>query len=107
MATSCILTEIAGERRLEIETEGRIPERDNVHRNGELAGAAACYIMHGLKIHNAHLNGAVRDMVGNLWPWAAYYWTPFDRRRDLVRAAALIVAEIERLDRTAEPTEGT
>jgi hypothetical protein len=33
------------------------------------------------------------------WPWADKDWKPKDRRRDLIRAAALIVAEIERLDR--------
>jgi len=30
--------------------------------------------------------------------WAREWWKPKDRRRDLIRAAALIVAEIERLD---------
>jgi hypothetical protein len=33
------------------------------------------------------------------------WWKPKDRRRDLVRAAALIIAEIERLDRDAEARE--
>ena len=35
------------------------------------------------------------------WPhtWDASWWKPKDRRRDLVRAGALIIAEIERLDR--------
>jgi hypothetical protein len=36
-----------------------------------------------------------------LWPWSVQWWKPKDRRRDLVRAGALIVAEIERLDRAA------
>ena len=34
-----------------------------------------------------------------LWPWAAEWWKPKDCRRNLVRAGALILAEIERLDR--------
>ena len=38
-------------------------------------------------------------MTRDLWPWAASWWKPKNRRRDLVRAAALIVAEIERIDR--------
>ena len=33
------------------------------------------------------------------WPWHRQWWKPKNARRDLVRAAALIVAEIERLDR--------
>lgn len=35
------------------------------------------------------------------WPFPPRSWKPKDRRRDLVRAAALLVAEIERLDREA------
>ena len=31
--------------------------------------------------------------------WDSEWWKPKDRRRDLIRAGALIVAEIERLDR--------
>lgn len=33
-------------------------------------------------------------------------WGLEDRRRDLVRAGALIIAEIERLDCAAEPAKG-
>jgi len=33
------------------------------------------------------------------WPWDPKWWKPKDRRRDLVRAAALIIAEIDRHDR--------
>ena len=38
------------------------------------------------------------------WPWSLDWWKPKDPRRDLVRAGALIVAEIERLDR--QPARG-
>jgi hypothetical protein len=34
-----------------------------------------------------------------MWPWSREWWKPRNSRRDLVRAAALIVAEIERVDR--------
>ena len=33
------------------------------------------------------------------WPWDAKWWKPKDRRSNLVRAGALIAAEIDRLDR--------
>lgn len=35
------------------------------------------------------------------WPWQRKWWKPKDPRRDLVRAGALIIAEIERIDRAA------
>jgi hypothetical protein len=34
-----------------------------------------------------------------LWPWDFRYWKPRGRRRNLIRAAALIIAELERMDR--------
>jgi hypothetical protein len=33
------------------------------------------------------------------WPWSQDWWKPTNPRRDLVKAGALIAAEIERLDR--------
>jgi hypothetical protein len=93
-ARATVVEEIAAERRRQIEAEGWTPEHDNQHNRGELALAAACYARHGL-------NGAHRLAVPLSWPWNDGWWKPKDRRRDLIRAAALIVAEIERLDRLA------
>jgi hypothetical protein len=41
------------------------------------------------------------------WPWAERFWkpTPDDRVRELVKAGALIAAEIDRL--TAKGSQGT
>jgi len=99
-----VLDEIAGERRRQIEVEGWTPAHDDQQYRGELAMAAAAY---------AYAAG-VEDMKrapyvgGRLaprgWPWAFEWWKPTDRRRDLIKAAALIVAEIERLDRAAQET---
>jgi len=44
-------------------------------------------------------NDDVIDLMENLWPWGKEWWKPSDRRRDLVKAGALIAAEIDRLDR--------
>ena len=40
------------------------------------------------------------------WPFAAQWWKPVSRRRSLVKAAALILAEIERLDRAEGQSNG-
>ena len=91
---SRIIEEIATERRRQIEAEGWTPEHDDSHTSGEMADAAACYAAsarwHGIK---------PLDVCPSRWPWSRDWWKPKDRRRDLIRAAALIVAEIERLDR--------
>ena len=97
-----VIEDIASERERQKTTEGWTLAHDDAHESGEMAGAAACYIMNGLRIGNEELFLCVKKMVDDLWPWAKGWWKPKDRRRDLIRAAALIVAEIERLDRKSQ-----
>lgn len=87
------LDDIAAERRRQIEVEGWAPEHDDLHRDGVLARAAACYAAPSYP-----LIGHTFLPMG--WPWEQSWWKPTTRRRDLVKAGALIVAEIERLDRS-------
>ncbi|WP_199252628.1 hypothetical protein [Chachezhania sediminis] len=97
---------IAAERRRQVEVEGWTPAHDDAHQAGELAGAAACYAMHGLSIGNMVLARNVRGMVTSLWPWAADWWKPKDPLTDLARAGALIAAEYDRQQRAALTQEG-
>jgi hypothetical protein len=80
-----VIDEIAAERHRQIEDEGWTPDHDDGHDRGELAMAAACY--------------CVPEIQEAMWPWEFKWWKRKDYRRNLIRAAALIVAEIERLDR--------
>ncbi|KVD71841.1 hypothetical protein WI89_01050 [Burkholderia ubonensis] len=84
--------DVLAERRRHVEAEGWTPERDDEHSNGELARAAACY---------AHAAGSWmgQHRMPAEWPWEREWWKPSTPRRDLVKAGALILAEIERLDR--------
>lgn len=95
-----VLAEIAEERRGQIQREGRLPADDDAYGKGELALAAGCY---ALSASGAH--GGMPCLVRFIWPWAMSWWKPKGARRDLVRAAALIVAEIERLDRAEQRSE--
>jgi hypothetical protein len=103
---------IATERRRQIEVEGWTPEHDDEHDKGELAKAAACYalrtphVIYQLRGGVAGVRGAEDWYYDRLpaWPWDGSWWKPGnDRRRQLVKAGALIVAEIERLDRAEQP----
>lgn len=96
--------DVLAERKRQVEAEGWSPEHDDEHRGGSLAMAAACYAAHD------HLPAEMRSFgnrdlgrVPELWPrsWDYTWFKPKDRRRDLVKAGALILAEIERLDRAA------
>lgn len=90
-----VITEIRAERDRQRIDEGWTPEHDDQHTRGEMALAAGCYSL------NATEERFADGVVPIFWPWAREWWKPKSRRRDLVRAAALIVAEIERLDRAA------
>jgi len=100
--------DVLAERRRQIEAEGWTPEHDDQHAAGQLAGAAACYARHvnarGWVIDTPFDTYATED-APNGWPWDESWWKPTTPRRDLVKAAALILAEIERLDRAAQKPE--
>jgi hypothetical protein len=72
---------IAAERERQKAVEGWTPEHDAQHTNGEMAVAAASY--------------ALGDST--LWPWSWAWYKPKERLDDLVRAGALIAAEIDRI----------
>jgi hypothetical protein len=86
--------DVLAERRRQIEAEGWTPKHDDEHDTGEMAEAAASYAAY-------KFNGAVPLS----WPWSAQWWKPKDRRSNLIRAGALILAEIERLDRARKITQ--
>lgn len=96
---------IAAERRRQIEKEGWLPEHDDTHVNGELAQAAAAYTLGLYAVTGAVQSGKkFLPWAKTLWPWDLKWWKPKDREHDLVKAGALIVAELERLYRAASST---
>lgn len=88
------ILDVIAERQRQQSVEGWMPEHDDEHCNGELAMAAVCYIN---ETETVNRNGG--KPWG--WPWDASWWKPNARRRNLVKAGALILAEIERIDRAA------
>ena len=106
------ITELAGERARQITEEALTPEWDDRHRPGDLALAAAAYAAFSAmenentrEHHRQSLWGFVpgfTGIIGQLWPWPAQWFKPKDRRRELVKAGALILAQLERLSREAE-----
>lgn len=82
--------DVLAERRRQIEAEGWTPAHDDAYKSLELNRAAACYISFGA------------NPVPGIWPWPREWWKPTNYRRNLVKAAALVLAEIERIDRAAD-----
>lgn len=100
-----VIDEIANERRRQADHEGWTTGHDDGHVLGEMARAAACYAL-PVAIRGFVLSQSLGSVLTVLWPstWNDHWWKPKDRRRDLIRAAALIVAEIERIDRATTVT---
>ncbi|HFQ6050307.1 TPA: hypothetical protein ACJZSU_005165, partial [Pseudomonas aeruginosa] len=90
-------------RRRQIEAEGWTPEHDDAHSHGQMARAAACYALAGSSAPN---DGTAALLVSLAWPWDEQWWKPSTARRDMVKACALALAEIERLDRAAASQGG-
>ena len=108
MALTRAAEDVLAERRRQIDVEGWTPQHDDGHYWGTLSAAAACYAVKGCA-DNIDLRSAVLSFIHTFWPWNKGYWRPTTHRRNLVKAGALILAEIERIDRTAQrdnETEG-
>ena len=88
--TSLVIDEIGSERIRQLTVENWSIAHDDEHTIGEMAMAASCYALNAAR---------TQKDGGREWPWDLAWWKPKNPRCDLIRAAALIVAEIERLDR--------
>lgn len=89
-ATTPAALDVLGERQRQQQEEGCSLAHDDAYRGEELRWAAVCYALY-MKQQNPPA----------FWPWPPECWKPRDRRANLVRAAALLIAEIERIDRDA------
>lgn len=104
MSTDRVAQELVVERKAQRRREGWSNAHDDEHDNGEMAKAAACYCLTARSPAQLQvsLKGPHQPLpIKAIWPWALRWFKPKDPRRDLVRAGALIIAEIERLDRKA------
>ena len=88
--------DVLAERKRQVMTEGWTPEHDDQHVNFEMAIAGGLYAISAVDSHHK-----LRNSAPSAWPWDRKWWKPDGPRRDLVKAGALILAEIERLDRAA------
>ncbi len=93
---------IAAERTRQIKEEGWSPQHDDQHKGAELVKAAICYAMAGVYPEGTQAADRILShTIKHWWPQelAQKWWKPKDRMRNLIRAGALIAAEIDRLAR--------
>ncbi|MDN7179055.1 hypothetical protein M0D69_13740 [Caballeronia sp. SEWSISQ10-4 2] len=92
--TSPAVVAILAERVRQVAVEGFTDEQDDKHIKGALAAAAACY---ALRTAGWHRDAEIH------WPWENDWWKPTTPRRNLEKAGALIIAELDRVIRSERP----
>ena len=91
---------IQNERIRQVSEEGYSGIHDDAHTQGELAAAAISYAMTAVDEMLPKLPAGVKLPPPPTWPFAKKDWKPADKLRNLVKAGALIAAEIDRLHRS-------
>ena len=82
---------ISAERQRQVDVEGWTVEHDASHLGGDLVAAAICYADYA-----ANLGPSISVDLHALWPWCGWWKPSDDPVRNLVKAGALIAAEIDR-----------
>lgn len=91
---------IAEKARTNREHKGYTPDHDDTHDKGELCAAAVCYLDRGWLQIQQRTPREEPSRPPFIWPFEAGAWKPSDDAiRNLIHAGALLVAEIDRLQR--------
>lgn len=97
MKLSPFMLAAIAERRRQVEAEGWTQDHDAMHPPGQLAAAGGTYALNA---------GSAARTTPHEWPWSEGWWKPSGFRRDLVKAAALIIAEGDKFDRERKRGRG-
>lgn len=92
---------VLSERLRQVAQEDYSPSHDDEHDTGEMALAAAMYATPPID----RQLGIDVDQVPWQWPWDHKHWKPGERKRELAKAGALILAELERIMRKESDDE--
>jgi hypothetical protein len=113
-----IIDEIAAERQRQRDAEGWTDKHDDAHADGSLAQAAACYAASArdhafaselMRLKPPRAGITYQDVMASMskLPWPRSWSPEWDKRekhpprRQLIIAAALCIAEVERIDRAS------
>lgn len=94
-----VIADIVAERLHQVNDHGHSAEHDDTHVNDEIAAAACFYAMPPAARDWDASGTGYGSTFGEAIAPADWTLVAGERRQDLVKAAAMLVAEIERLDR--------
>ncbi|MDQ1185948.1 hypothetical protein [Agrobacterium larrymoorei] len=99
------VVDVMNERDRQWNEEGFTAETDDKYPAGRLARFAQVYLF-GVWLRGEGKSAAdIKRETRSIWPGSKDLCKPKNDRADLVRAAALIIAEIEGLDRASEKAQ--
>lgn len=91
---------ILAERHRQINAEGWTAAHDDRHANQSLQRAAEAYHLSA----EMYIQGFKSFRPPECWPWSKRWWKPSNPIRDLTKAGALWLAEIDRIKRLSTTT---
>ena len=99
--TTKAVQDVLAERQRQIDVEGFTIASDHANNGeGDLAAAGSSYALSAACALDPRANAL--DEPPYAWPWEEKWWKPTTPRRDLVKAAALMIAAIESIDREVD-----
>lgn len=88
---------VTDERTRQVQVEGFHEGHDSQYHGNELTKAAVCYAsVPVVRAEEADAEDFIKDVPEGLWPWMAEWWKPGTDMECLIKAGALIIAEIDR-----------
>lgn len=95
--------DVLAERVRQKEVKGYSETNDDTYLNNQLLCAAKSYLDHVIArdwvYQKDNPDAYINEEVPDYFPFNDIFWKPKTPRQDLIRVVALIIAEIERLDR--------
>lgn len=97
--------DVIAERRRHVDVERWTAQHDDEHAPGTLALAAAAYALDAGYALDSLVPADADHPEPLFWPFSSEWWKPGVPRSGLVKAASLILAEIEHIDRLESRSE--
>jgi hypothetical protein len=101
MGMSMALVDVLTERITMTGMKGWTPDHDDMYTEAQLTCGAICYAAVAMGHQVGNKRGLAAFIYHRVWPWSDENWKSSSQRSSLILGACLLIAEIERLDRSS------
>lgn len=92
------------ERLDQVERHGFSAAHDDMHRDSAIAQGALAYLLAGMA-PDCRLPDTLAETAANIWPWGAHTFRPGATEECFIKAAAMLLAEVDRIHRADAATD--